>query len=278
MKINESVFIKFVNESFTYADVCRKLGWKPDSGNYRVVKRYIKDLNLDISHFTRQATNICNRLNKNKEKNVEEYLTTDSHIKSDRLKWKLISSGLKQYKCEKCGSTHWNGGQINLQLHHINGNCTDNRLENLQILCPNCHSQTNNFCGANMTSDVRSKRYCRCCGKEIEKNQTSLCNDCYEKLVESNNGIELAHSKYRYISTCEICGGETKDKKSKLCDKCARKQTRKVERPSKEELAKLTRDRTFTSIANEYGVTRAAVSEWCKYYDLPYRKKDIKKL
>ncbi len=276
MKVNESDFRKFVNESFTYADVCRKLGWKPQGGNYRIVKKYIKELNLDTTHFTSQATNICNRLNKDNEKDVEEYLTNDSYVKTDRLKWKLFSSGLKQYKCEKCGCTHWNDGQISLQLHHINGNNVDNRLENLQILCPNCYSQTDNFCGANNHHNgVDKKFYCRSCGKEIDRTKTGLCDECYEKMVGSETGIELPHSKFKYTGTCEICGGELKDKRSKFCDKCARKQRRKVKRPSKEELIKLTKNRTFTSIAVEYGVSRASVSKWCKYYGLPYRRKDI---
>lgn len=278
MDINESEFKRIVEESYTYADICRKIGWKPQGGNYKVVKKYIKELNLDTSHFTGYATNICNRLNRDKEKNVEDYLTTNSYIKADRLKWKLFSTGLKKYRCEKCGRTHWEGEQISLQLHHINGDNTDNRLENLQILCPNCHSQTDNYCGANKASINNSKRYCRCCGKEIEKTQTGLCNECYEMLVKSDEGIKLLHSKYGYTGLCEVCGCEVKDKRNKICDKCARERKRKVERPSKEELANLIKDRTFTSIANEYGVSRTSISKWCKYYDLPYRKKDIENL
>ena len=50
-----------------------------------------------------------------------------------------------KYKCEKCGLSEWQGEPLICELHHINGDSTDNRIENLIILCPNCHSQTDNF-------------------------------------------------------------------------------------------------------------------------------------
>ena len=58
----------------------------------------------------------------------------------------MFNRKLKEKKCEICGCTDWLGKPITLQLHHKNGNPYDDRLENLQILCPNCHSQTHNFC------------------------------------------------------------------------------------------------------------------------------------
>jgi hypothetical protein len=61
------------------------------------------------------------------------------------LKARLIEAGLKKNRCERCGLTEWRGKPISLELHHINGDPLDNRLEALQILCPNCHSQTETF-------------------------------------------------------------------------------------------------------------------------------------
>lgn len=59
---------------------------------------------------------------------------------------------MKPYKCECCGNTEWNGLPIPLQLHHKDGNFRNNTLENLQLLCPNCHSLTDNYCRRNKKS------------------------------------------------------------------------------------------------------------------------------
>ncbi|HEX6117205.1 MAG TPA: HNH endonuclease signature motif containing protein [Solirubrobacterales bacterium] len=65
------------------------------------------------------------------------------------LKQRLLSDGLKRNRCERCGLTEWQGKPLNMQLHHRNGDGTDNRLENLEILCPNCHAQTDTYGGRN---------------------------------------------------------------------------------------------------------------------------------
>lgn len=65
------------------------------------------------------------------------------------LKSRLLAAGLKDDRCERCGLTEWRGEALSLALHHVNGNGKDNRLENLRLLCPNCHSQTPNFAGRN---------------------------------------------------------------------------------------------------------------------------------
>jgi HNH endonuclease len=66
------------------------------------------------------------------------------------LKSRLIGLGFKEDRCELCGISEWRGAPLSLALHHVNGDGQDNRLENLQLLCPNCHSQTENFAGRNV--------------------------------------------------------------------------------------------------------------------------------
>jgi hypothetical protein len=75
-----------------------------------------------------------------------EVLLTGGTIRSrSNIKRRLIAAGLKREECEECGLTEWRGRPLLFALHHINGVVNDNRLENLAILCPNCHSQTDNF-------------------------------------------------------------------------------------------------------------------------------------
>jgi 5-methylcytosine-specific restriction endonuclease McrA len=67
----------------------------------------------------------------------------------DHLKRRLLAVGVLPQRCERCGISEWLGNPLSLQLHHVNGDGRDNRLENVQILCPNCHSQTGSWGGRN---------------------------------------------------------------------------------------------------------------------------------
>lgn len=65
------------------------------------------------------------------------------------LKQRLLNEGLKETRCERCGISEWMGKMLSMQLHHVNGDRLDNRLENLAFLCANCHSQTDTYGGRN---------------------------------------------------------------------------------------------------------------------------------
>lgn len=80
---------------------------------------------------------------------LEDILSNKVPYQTFKLKNRLYREGFKQNKCEICGINEWNGKTIQCQLDHIDGDCYNNNLENLRIICPNCYSQTDTFCSKN---------------------------------------------------------------------------------------------------------------------------------
>ena len=107
-----------------------------------ILKKRALELNLNFNHF---------KISGYTPTPIEELLTNERKISysSHGLRKRLITEGLKEHKCECCGITEWNGKPAPIELDHINGNHHDNRLENLRILCPNCHAQTDTYRGKN---------------------------------------------------------------------------------------------------------------------------------
>lgn len=71
------------------------------------------------------------------------------HYQSLKLKKRLLKEGIFRNVCSECGISEWNSKSLNMQLDHINGDSSDHRKNNLRMLCPNCHAQTETFCGKN---------------------------------------------------------------------------------------------------------------------------------
>ena len=202
LKERKKYYIELIKHSFSLREVCFKAGIVDTTGNYDTLKRIIKEENIDIKHFKRRS-------NYSEPKSLDFYLKKGSNISSFKLKNKLFKSNIKEKKCESCGLTEWMGKPINLQLHHINGDNTDNRIENLQILCPNCHSYTDNFSGKNQKMNIKEKCF----------NKKRICVDIslLKELLEQYDDINFISKKIgrtpktvkRYIKKYDLSFNKT---------------------------------------------------------------------
>ena len=130
-----------VRVSASYRQVITRIGLRPTGGNYEQVKKYIVELSLDTGHFKGKAWNKGLKGIGKPRISLENILVKDSNFQSYKLKNRLYEAGLKHRHCEECGwAVSTDDGYLPLELDHINGDRHDNRIENLRVLCPNCHS------------------------------------------------------------------------------------------------------------------------------------------
>ncbi len=133
---------KIVNESSSNREVARKLGYSDNGGGtMSSLKKMYEELELDTSHFLGQG---WNKDNYNYDLfNGFSYKKTGKTISDPLIK-------LRGHQCEKCKLIEWLDMPINLEVHHIDGNRNNNHLDNLILLCPNCHSYTPNYRSSNI--------------------------------------------------------------------------------------------------------------------------------
>jgi len=134
-----------VADSTSMTGTIAALGWPLTSGSRRRLREMLALFDVDISHFLRgsAASSEGTRLP------IEELLTK-KNAASNWLKARLLEAGLLFPLCDLCGREQWLGRPIPLELDHINGEHSDNRLENLRVLCPNCHALTPTYRGRNI--------------------------------------------------------------------------------------------------------------------------------
>lgn len=133
--------IAAVKNSYSYRAVLLSLGLVPAGGNYSQLQKRVRLLNLSTDHFTGKRWNMGRTYHTKSRPPLIELLVENSEVQSYKLKQRLYQESVKQPMCEICGwAQQAPDGRIPLELDHINGDRHDNRLENLRILCPNCHS------------------------------------------------------------------------------------------------------------------------------------------
>lgn len=136
-----------VKDSRSIAQVLIKLGIVPAGGNYQTIKRRIAKYCIDTSHFGGQGWNKGKILGP--KRSLDFYLKNNSIVQSFKLKKRLLNEKIFEHKCYNCSKKTWLNQKIPLELHHIDGNHSNNELSNLVLLCPNCHALTDNYRGKN---------------------------------------------------------------------------------------------------------------------------------
>lgn len=247
--LNLEVVKDIVKKSSNYSNVLRELNFSTHSSIRKRLQDYLKKNNIDTSHFTMKQTPF--------EGGVfdldlfKDYLKSHKRLDTVPLKEKLFKYGIKERKCERCGRSEWEGEDIPLHLHHINFNHYDNSLENLQILCANCHDQIHHIIDPNKNS--------------IERNYNILINNkTTEEIFDSDN-----------VSKCKICG-KIITKGANYCDGCKKKIISENGAPSREELINSFKEcRTLVEMGRKYNVTDKVVKRWLRARKLPDHKKEL---
>jgi len=139
----------YVSKATSISQILIHFGFVKYGRNNATLKQVLDKSGIDYSHIPQgRNSNSFNLRGGITPKTLEEVLTQDSGYSRTHLKKRLIREKILKNECRKCGLGNvWQNEPISLQLEHKNGNGRDNRIENLEILCPNCHSQTTTFAG-----------------------------------------------------------------------------------------------------------------------------------
>lgn len=247
-------------------NLCNILGLRGVKGYYDKIQGIIDKYNLSTNHFGSNNALYNSYLNRKLDGNGrfiamsdEEFFVKDSKRHGESIIKRLVDGGYKEYKCEgeNCGINEWNGKPLRLQVHHVNGDHTDNRIENLQLLCPNCHTQTDTYARHNVTRTNSFKVTNRV--DEILNGSESYFKP---KDIEELKERILPPKEKKY---CQRCGKEIKGDGEKYCSlECSEKARRKFEVTSEQLIKDFKEIKSFTSVGKKYNVSDNAIKRRTK--------------
>lgn len=236
-------------------NIIQNLDIKPHKNYMKLINKKIDEYELDRSKYKKQ------QVTSSKERTNEEVFIIGSKCNGQALIKRLLKNSLVDHECALCGlGPEWQGENLVLQLDHINGINTDNRIENLRILCPNCHSQTETYAG----KKHRKMRKCGC--NEDMWGIYDRCENCYKK-----TGTRINIQKK--TNECD-CGKKIYDT-AKQCVSCFKNSTHEYYN-TKEELEDMIHNQklSFVAIGKHFNVTDTAIKKRCIKLgiELPKRK------
>lgn len=222
--------------SRSYAETLRALGMCASGGAGATLRKWVARWGISTEHFDPYASQRGPRTAKRRP--LEEVMVEDSSFNRGHLKKRLYDDGLKERRCELCGQGElWRGQRMALILDHVNGKGRDHRLENLRIVCPNCAATLATHCGRNVR--MLADRVCEECGTEFR----------------------ARHVEQRFCSL--YCGQHHERPFARV----PRPKTRKVPRPSYEQLKADLSQMTWLAVGRKYRVSDNAVRKWMRWYE-----------
>lgn len=191
-KFSKQELQNIIDNSDSVRSVIKKVGLSGSGmGSYKTFYGKIEEFGLDVEELKKRSKTKSKQTLKLKKQELETVLVKNStYQNTSNLKKRLLSEKLLKNVCNECGQLpDWNGKKLVLQLDHKNGVNNDNRLSNLRLLCPNCHSQ----CPTTAGKKLKKKYRCKDCNKVITKHsKTGLCLTCsckdsvYKKKFDPN--------------------------------------------------------------------------------------------
>jgi hypothetical protein len=223
--------------SRSYAEALRRLGMRPAGGNHTTLKRYALDVwRISTAHFDPAAVRDEGLRRARSPTPLAEILVEHSTYSRNHLKGRLYAEGVKRRVCELCGQGEtWRGRKMSLILDHVNGCATDNRIENLRIVCPNCAATLDTHCGK-MLRRLRTERLCDSCGELFYPSGSERRFCSHSCWVESRRGLPLPD-------------------------------LRRVERPPYEVLLREIAALGYLAVGRRYGVSDNAIRKWVRQYE-----------
>lgn len=214
-----------INQASSAKALLEQVGLRPFTGNYRTLRKKLGSLGIDYDAFVRRGR--AKRTQSNGRRRPVRELLKPGQLLYSRIRARLFEEGILVERCSGCGiGPEWNGQPLVLQIDHVNGDAYDSRLENLRVLCPNCHSQTPTW-GARRSKAPPKK--CPSCGTTI----------------------------YRRSAKCRSCAGSDPEVIRKR--EAGQRRATKIKWPAGKKLAQLVKESNYEAVGRKLGVSGNAV-------------------